>query len=162
MLKRSNLKEFLKEINDVPDLAILNRASEQKRYSRDFFDYSPILKEKLASCLADCVVKPFTVDAVIAIAKICRKYEIPLTLRGSGTGNYGQCVPLEGGVVMIMTALKNIRNFDMSTGEVTVESGCLLADLNRYLLERGRQLRPKLSKSPNLCVGSRNCGSKRI
>ncbi len=141
MFNRSSLTEFLSEINGIPGLEILKRASEQKRYSRDFFDYSPILKEQLDSCRADCVVKPSSVEAVISIARLCRKHEIPLTLRGSGTGNYGQCVPLCGGVVMLMTALKSIRNFNITTGVVTVEAGCLLGDLNKYLLKKGRQLR---------------------
>jgi len=141
MPNTSNLDDFLEEIRRISDLELLLRPSEQKRFSRDFFDYSPILREKLAECCADVVVKPLSVDAVLSVAFTCQKHEVPLTIRGAGTGNYGQCVPLKGGVVMIMTSLTKIRNFNSDTFEVTVEAGCLLGDLNKYLLLKGRQLR---------------------
>ena len=37
------------------------------------------------------------------------RHGVPLTVRGAGTGNYGQCVPLDGGVVMLTTGLQRIR-----------------------------------------------------
>ena len=58
-----------------------------------------------------------------------------------GNGNYGQCVPLEAGVVMLMSHLRSVRAIDPDTGDVTVECGCLLKDLNRDLVAKGRQLR---------------------
>ncbi|WP_269623320.1 FAD-binding oxidoreductase [Prochlorococcus marinus] len=141
MLNKSFLNDLLNEIKGFNDLAILSRPSEINRYSRDFYDYSPVLKNQLSGCCADLVVKPLSIQAVIRVANVCTKYQIPLTLRGAGTGNYGQCVPLKGGVVMLMTSLTKIRNFDLNTGEVTVEAGCLLGDLNTYLIKNGRQLR---------------------
>ncbi|AAQ00421.1 MULTISPECIES: FAD-binding oxidoreductase [Prochlorococcus] len=141
MLERSDFNQFVNEIKNIPNLEVLLRSAEHKRYSRDFYEYSPVLKEELAGCCADLVVRPLSVDAVISVAQICQAFQIPLTLRGAGTGNYGQCVPLQGGVVMLMTSLTQIRNFDSQTGEVTVEAGCLLIDLNRFLISKGRQLR---------------------
>ncbi len=132
---------FFKDLARVDGLVIISSANEIQRYSRDFYDYSPILLEKLGHCCADFVVKPLAIDAVIAVAGICYKYSIPLTLRGAGTGNYGQCVPLQGGVVMLMGALNKIRKFDSFTGQVIVECGCLMGDLDNYLSTKGRQLR---------------------
>ena len=100
-----------------------------------------LLINKLKNCLADIVVRPLSVDAIVNVAQLCNKYSTPLTLRGSGTGNYGQCVPLKGGVVVVMSGLRKIRNFDSKTGEITVESGCLLRDINDELIQHGRQLR---------------------
>jgi len=73
--------------------------------SRDYYWYSPILKDQLDSMTGQIVVQPRTEAEVIAVASACAKLSIPLTLRGGGTGNYGQCVPMEGGVVMEMTKL---------------------------------------------------------
>ena len=42
---------------------------------------------------------------------------------------------------MIMTGLRKIRDFDSKSGQITVESGCLLRDINDELIEHGRQLR---------------------
>ena len=86
------------ELAAVPGLTLLDRSEDLDRYSRDAYDYSPVLRERLASCRAMLVVRPETVDAVACVAAACCRHGIALTLRGAGTGNYGQSVPLEGGV----------------------------------------------------------------
>ena len=141
MINKETIELLLSELKSISDLEIYQKTSDLKRFSKDFFDYSPILINKLKDCVADIVVRPLSVDAIIVVAQICNKYSTPLTLRGSGTGNYGQCVPLNGGVVMVMSGLKKIRNFDSKSGEITVESGCLLRDINDELIKHGRQLR---------------------
>ena len=141
MTNTEKVELLLSELKSVPDLEIYQKTSDLKRFSKDFFDYSPILIDELKDCLADIVVRPLSVDAIIVVAQMCNKYSTPLTLRGSGTGNYGQCVPLNGGVVMVMSGLRKIRNFDSKSGEITVESGCLLRDINDELIKHGRQLR---------------------
>ena len=141
MTYREKFDLLLSELKSVSELEIYQKNSDLERFSKDFYDYSPILINELKDCLADIVVRPLSVDAIIVVAQICNKYSTPLTLRGSGTGNYGQCVPLNGGVVMVMSGLKKIRNFDSKSGEITVESGCLLRDINDELIKHGRQLR---------------------
>ena len=42
---------------------------------------------------------------------------------------------------MLMSHLRSVRAIDPVTGDVTVECGCLLKDLNRDLVAQGRQLR---------------------
>ena len=86
-------------------------------------------------------MRPETVDAVASVAAACCRHGIALTLRGAGTGNYGQSVPLEGGVVMLMGRLRAVRTIEATTGVVTVECGCLLKDLDQVLRGHGRQLR---------------------
>ena len=129
------------ELAAVPGLRLLTQPEELERYSRDAYDYSPVLQKRLAHCRAELVVRPETVEAVVRVAAACRRHAVPLTLRGSGTGNYGQSVPLESGVVMLMTQLRAVRSIDQATGVAVVESGCLLKDLNRELSGFGRQLR---------------------
>ena len=141
MSKQLNLDHLLSDLSLVEGLEIIKHPSERKRFSRDFFNYSPVLFEKLHQCCADVVLRPKSIEAVISVSKSCYRYQVPLTLRGSGTGNYGQCVPVDGGAVMLMDALKEIRNFDASSGEVTVEPGCLLGHLDSFLAENKRQLR---------------------
>ncbi len=141
MTNKKQIELLLSDLTSISDLEIYQKISDLKRFSKDFFEYSPILINELKDCLAEIVVRPLSVDAIIFVAQICNKYSTPLTLRGSGTGNYGQCVPLNGGVVMVMSGLKKIRNFDSKSGEITVESGCLLRDINDELIKHGRQLR---------------------
>ena len=71
-----------------------------KQKSRDFFWYSPVLKRQLDDVTADLVVSPKTEAEVIEVLKACFEEGVPVTPRGSGTGNYGQAMPLSGGVVL--------------------------------------------------------------
>ncbi len=135
------LISFQNELTIVSDIDVINSFNEIRRYSRDFFEYSPILYSQLKDRFAQLVVRPYSINAVTKVASACSRYQIPLTLRGSGTGNYGQCVPIKGGVVMIMSELKSIKKIDDKNGTVKVETGCLLGDLEAKLSHHNRQLR---------------------
>ncbi len=167
MIRPSLINKLCSELNLVNDLEVINLIPDRERFSRDFFEYSPVLEQKLKGCLADLVVRPHSVNAVIAVVIACKKLSVPLTLRGSGTGNYGQSVPLKGGVVMLMSELSRIRNFNSIDGVITVEPGCLLKDIDQELASHGRQLRllPSTWKSASvggfIAGGSGGIGSVR-
>ena len=137
----SRNSKLIEKLKKVDNLEIIESISDVKRLSKDFYNYSPILIEKLEGCIADLVVKPGDNNAVKKVAEICWEFSIPLTLRGAGTGNYGQAVPLFKGVVMQMSCLNKIENFDPDTGFVKVQSGCVMEDLNKQLEKYGRELR---------------------
>ena len=132
---------LMEDLRQVAGLELLQKTSELQRFSRDAFDYSPVLHAQLDRCQADLVVRPLNVEAVASLAAACFRHQVPLTLRGTGTGNYGQSVPLQGGVVMLTSALNKVRHIDRQTGIVTVEPGCSLRDLDQQLRNEGRQLR---------------------
>jgi hypothetical protein len=114
---------------------------ELLRLSRDYYDYSPVLQPLLQPCCAQLAVRASSVKQVLAVAAACARHGVPLTLRGAGTGNYGQCVPLAGGVVLDLTGLNRLRALDPRSGVITAEAGCLLAPLDQQLAEQGRALR---------------------
>ena len=93
---------------DLSGLNLVTGLRQRKQLSKDFFWYSPILTGQLAECLADLVVKPSTEDDVIRIAAVAARHKLPLTVRGGGTGNYGQCVPLIGGLVLDTTEMVRV------------------------------------------------------
>jgi len=99
----SNTLKLIDKFREVKNLEIIESQSDINRLSKDFYNYSPILTEKLDESIADLVVRPSDHKAVKEVAEICWELSIPLTLRGSGTGNYGQAVPLFKGVVMQMS-----------------------------------------------------------
>lgn len=137
----SSLQALQAELRGTEGLDLLTSPGDLERYSRDAYDYSPVLAPLLRHCRAQLVVRPHCVAAVMAVAGACARAAVPLTLRGAGTGNYGQCVPLKAGVVMLMGELNAVRDLDPSTGVVLVESGVILKDLDRSLGCHGRQLR---------------------
>ena len=95
MASSESLAALAVELATDHELELLSGDADLQRYSRDFYDYSPILQPRLSLCRADLVVRPITVAGVERLAAACGRHGVPLTLRGSGTGNYGQCVPLE-------------------------------------------------------------------
>lgn len=110
-----------------------------KQKSRDFYWYSPVLKKQLGKHFGDIVVLPKTEAEVIAVAAACAKGRIPLTVRGAGTGNYGQAMPLAGGVILDMSGLDKIVRLDK--GVLTVQPGMKLIDLENETLKQGWELR---------------------
>ena len=99
-----------------------------KAKSRDFFWYSPVLKDRLDHVVADFVVSPRSESEIIEILKVCYTHNVPVTTRGAGTGNYGQAMPLAGGCVMHLRHMSAVKA--VHPGRVIVEPGCLLKDVD--------------------------------
>ncbi len=99
-----------------------------KAKSRDFFWYSPVLKDRLDHVVADFVVSPKNEAEVIKVLKVCYAHDCPVTTRGAGTGNYGQAMPLAGGCVMHLRHMNHVQ--EIHPGRVITEPGVLLKDLD--------------------------------
>jgi FAD/FMN-containing dehydrogenase len=127
---------FARAIAPVP---VIDEPALVKQKSRDFYWFSPILKALLRDKVADIVALPRNVDEVIAVTRECVRRRIPLTPRGGGTGNYGQAMPLAGGVIIDLSAMTAIG--EVRGGVVTVEPGIKLADLEAATLPQGWELR---------------------
>jgi len=127
------LRASLAGLDVATDEATRNRAAA------DYHWYSPILAEQLKGKRPDFVVRPTSLDQVLQLAAACARHRAPLTVRGGGTGNYGQCVPLHGGVVLDATALNRVLRVE--PGWACVETGVLLYELNQEARRSGQQLR---------------------
>ncbi|MEO1602789.1 MAG: FAD-binding oxidoreductase [Pseudomonadota bacterium] len=111
-----------------------------KQKSRDFFWYSPVLKERLDGVTADFVVAPRSEAEVIDVMRVAFAHGVPVTTRGAGTGNYGQAMPLSGGIVLHMKHMTAIK--ELAPGRIRAEAGIILADLDRQTREQtGQELR---------------------
>jgi FAD/FMN-containing dehydrogenase len=106
--------------------------------SRDYYWYSPILKEQLDGAIADLVVVPADTDEVVKVASAAARFRVPLTPRGGGTGNYGQCVPLEGGVVLDLTRLDRVLSIE--PGACRVEAGARISRIDDAARETAQEL----------------------
>src|ERR1700684_3879904 len=96
-------------VADLGDISTVTDPKIVRRRSRDFFWYSPVLNEQLNGKSADLIVAPRDEADVVRIAAACARHRVPVTVRAGGTGNYGQAVPLEGGVLLDVTALTSIE-----------------------------------------------------
>ena len=129
------LSAFRAAIGDIPchDDAKLLEAK-----SKDYYWYSPILKAQLDGRIGQLIVLPRNEAEVITIAAAVAELRIPLTLRGGGTGNYGQCVPMEGGVILDTTKLDRI--LDITPGRVICEAGARMERVEKAVAETGQML----------------------
>ena len=107
--------------------------------SRDYFWYSPILAEQLRDKRCQVVVTPASQAELKRVAAACATHRLPVTVRGGGTGNYGQCVPMQGGVVLNVTQLNRVLS--VGNFEVRVEAGCLIMDLERAVRAQGYEIK---------------------
>jgi hypothetical protein len=110
------------------------------RLSRDFYWYSPVLKKLLDGKTADLVVQPVSVEEVKAVLAYCYAHDVPVTARGSGTGNYGQAVPLERGVVLDLQRMDQIEAVS-DDGVAQCQPGVRLAVLEGEARKSGWELR---------------------
>jgi FAD/FMN-containing dehydrogenase len=113
----------------LPDLDWVTDTSRIARLSQDFSWFSPVLKRQLAGRVADAVVRPRNEDEVKRLVSLCATLRIPLTVRGTGTGNYGQSVPLHGGVVVDMTGYNQF--LWAREGAARAQAGIRLAELEK-------------------------------
>lgn len=127
-----------------------------KRLSRDFHWFSPVLSQQLEGKQADAVVRPRSEDELRQVVAACVAHGLPLILRGSATGNYGQLVPLEGGVLVDMTALNQIC--EHRDGVVRAQAGIRLGDIEAATRPLGWELRCMPSTYRLASLGGLYCG----
>ena len=125
-------------LSELAGITTITDPAVRAARSRDFYWYSPILAQELAHCCAEVVVVPKNEAEVIRVAAACVKHRVPLTPRGAGTGNYGQAMPLAGGVVLDMSEMNRIVR--VATGWMTVEAGAILHAADRAARATGQMI----------------------
>lgn len=126
-------------VADLGDIPVVTEQKVVRRRSRDFYWYSPILNAQLDGKSADLIVLPRNEDEVVRIASACARHRVPLTVRGGGTGNYGQAVPLQGGVLLDISGLESIEW--IKPGVVRVGAGARMNAIDAAAQGEGWELR---------------------
>ena len=138
-------------IADLAGLDLITDANQIAKLSQDYYTFSPVLQPLLADKAGDLVVRPANEAEVLKVAAACVKFKVPLTVRGAGTGNYGQCVPLEGGVILDMTRMNAIRW--VKPGLACVEPGLKMAAMDKQTRETGWEVRMAPSTYRTATIG---------
>lgn len=122
------------------------------RLSHDFYWYSPILRPQLVDKTGEVAVQPVSVDEVLAVMRFAGRHEIPVTVRGAGTGNYGQCVPLQGGIVLDLSLMDKLDDITPD-GVAVCQPGLRLGVLETEARKQGWELRMYPSTLVKASVG---------
>lgn len=142
------MEKLLAALGDIP---WTTEPALVRQKSRDFFWYSPVLNRQLRGMSAQAIVSPRDEADVVRIVESCFRHRVAITARGGGTGNYGQAVPLQGGVVLDMTALDTIEW--QRPGMVRVGAGRKMIDIDSETRPNGWELRMHRSTKRTATVG---------
>jgi FAD/FMN-containing dehydrogenase len=110
----------------------------RERASVDEATMSPILTEQLPLGLADLVASPANADQIAAALHAAVRHGVPVTTRGKGTGNYGQGIPLHGGMVLDTSRARAV--VEVGDGWITAEAGTSMVALEQAAAAAGQQL----------------------
>jgi FAD/FMN-containing dehydrogenase len=138
-------------VADLGDIPVVTDPKVVRRRSRDFFWYSPVLNGQLDGKSADLIVAPRDEGDVIRAAAACARHRVPITVRAGGTGNYGQAVPLKGGVLLDVTALADIEW--IKPGSLRVGAGAKMNVIDAETQARGFELRMHPSTKRTATIG---------
>ena len=117
------------------------------KLSKDYYWYSPLLKAELEEKKADFAVKVDSLDMLKSAVKLSFKHGLPISIRGGGTGNYGQMIPLYGGVLLDLSRMDKIHSVEGGVVELS-------------LVRSWRKSKKRRASKAMSCVASRLLGSK--
>jgi len=113
------------------------------------------------------VLRPGSTAEVAAIVAICAETGTALVPQGGNTGMVAGGIPRTGGedVVLSLSRMKRIRNLDPVNHTMTVEAGCVLADIQAAAREAGRLFPLSLAAEGSCQIGgnlSTNAGGTAV
>jgi FAD/FMN-containing dehydrogenase len=129
-------------------------------------DVEPFVTETRGLWRGECdmVVSPGSVEELAHVVKICADAGIPITPQSGNTGLVGGAIP-HGGVIINTRRLKQIRDVDPVNNTMTVDAGCILADIQAAADEVDRLFPLSLAAEGSCCIGgnlSTNAGGIQV
>jgi glycolate oxidase len=101
----------------------------------------------------EVVVLPANAADVAAAVRIARKFGVPVTARGAGTGLSGGAIPCEGGVVITTARMNHILELDVENRLAVVEPGVINLDISRAAEPHGLYYAPDPSSQKACTIG---------
>jgi len=132
-------------------------------------DIAPYLAEErgLYRGSASFVLRPASTAEVAALVGICRDESLPIAVQGGNTGLVGGAVPdAKGGEVLInLGRMNRVRAIDPANHTITVEAGCILANLQTAAADAGFLFPLSLASEGSCQIGgnlSTNAGGNAV
>jgi glycolate oxidase len=90
----------------------------------------------------DLVVLPESAEHVQRIVQLCYEEGIPFVARGSGTGLSGGALPVESGLLIVLSRMRKILEVDLANQRIVVEPGVINIWVSQEVAEEGYYYAP--------------------
>lgn len=123
-------------------------------------DKTPILSSERAAI----VVKPDSDEQVQLVLKVASQYDVPVVMRGGGTGTTGGAQAVEGCVILSFELMVRILEIDAVNRVVVCEPGVITGDLKRAVELEGLYYPPDPGSLETCTIGgnvAENAGGPR-
>jgi FAD/FMN-containing dehydrogenase len=138
---------------------VLTAPEETKPYFTDW--------RRQYSAAAECVVRPASTAEVARVVALCARHAVAVVPQGGNTGLVGGSVPAGGRreIVLALGRMNRIRALDALNDTMTVEAGCVLAEVQRAADAAGRLFPLSLAAEGSCQIGgnlSTNAGGVNV
>ena len=104
---------------------------------------------------AQAILRPGSVEEVAALVKLCSEARVPIVPQGGNTGLVLGSVPDDSGreVVLSLGRMNRIRAVDVINNTMTVDAGCILAQIQNAAAEADRLFPLSLGAEGSCTIG---------
>ena len=142
-----NSAEVLTALSAIlPSDALIVDHDITRSLSHDEAEWAPV-GEPLA------LIRATSSDQVAATVRICARFGVPVTARGAGTGLSGGANAINGGVIIALDQLNEIRLIDSLERLAVVQAGVINDELRMAAAEQGLWYPPDPASSPWSTIG---------
>ncbi|OGA65010.1 MAG: hydroxyacid dehydrogenase [Betaproteobacteria bacterium RIFCSPLOWO2_12_FULL_68_20] len=122
---------------------------------------------KQYSAAAECVARPAQTGEVARVVELCAREGVAIVPQGGNTGLSGGSVPSGKGreMVLALSRMNRIRDIDALNDTITVEAGCVLAQVQQAAEDAGRLFALSLGAEGSCQIGgnlSTNAGGVNV
>ncbi len=132
-------------------------------------DMAPYLRDhrELYTGRCQAVVRPGSTAEVAEVVRLCASAKLPIVPQGGNTGLVGGSIPSGDGrgIVLSLSRMNRVRAIDPINNTMTVEAGCVLANLQQAAADAGRLLPLSLGAEGSCMIGgnlSTNAGGVQV
>lgn len=127
-----------KKINQTDIEYFISIVGEESVFSGSHIE-EDVTHDELGTVFAhpDVHLKVVNKNQISSIMRYANEKLIPVTIRGSGTGLVGACVPIFGGILLDTSKMNQIIELDKTNMTLRVEPGVLLMEISEYVEKEG-------------------------
>src|ERR671919_179432 len=108
--------------------------------------------------IPDLVVLPESGEHVQKVVKLCYNEGIPFVARGSGTGLSGGALPVESGILIVLSRMRKILEVDIPNQRIVVEPGVVNLHVTQEVADEGYLYVPDPSSQLISSIGGNLAG----